>query len=72
MALVSYWIESTKKGVPKKLENDLTALSLQNYAMCSIELDEENNRARLTTSNVQLIEALKKNKDYKVTKAIFD
>jgi len=70
MVLVSYWIESNKKSVPKKLENDLTAISIQNSAMCSIEIDEENNRVRLTTSSTQLVEALKKNKDYKVTKDV--
>jgi len=70
MALVSYWVESKKVVKRKKLEEELTTISIQNSAMCSIELDEENNRARLTTSSIQLIEALRKNKDYKVTKLI--
>ncbi len=68
MALQSYWVEPKKSIRPKKLEDELTAIAIEQGAMCGIELDEENNRAQLTTSNAKLIEALRKNKNYKVTK----
>jgi hypothetical protein len=68
MALQSYWIESKKIIRPKKLEDELSSIAIEQGAMCGIELDEENNRAQLTTSSAKLIEALRQNMNYKVTK----
>ncbi len=68
MALQSYWVELKKVGKLKQLEKELTDLSMKCGAISSITMDSAT-LAQITTSSAILIEALKKNKDYKIKKA---